>query len=88
MKVYDLLNELERFDPDAEVRLMSQPSWPFEYDLRGLVAASEIETEAEGDDGFYQYSTGYAPRDGYDGEVVYLLEGAQLCYGTKDAWPS
>lgn len=34
MTVADLMQLLEEHDPAAEVRLLSQPSWPFEYDLQ------------------------------------------------------
>lgn len=42
MTVADLIAALEREDPDAEVRLMSQPAWPFEYDIRGLWAPAAV----------------------------------------------
>ena len=33
MKVQDLIDFLEDADPDDEVRLAMQPSWPFEYSI-------------------------------------------------------
>jgi hypothetical protein len=58
---------------ETEVRIMSQPSWPFEYSIRGIALKSECHEE-QGD----------VPYE--DEEVVYLVEGTQLGYGTKAAW--
>ncbi len=33
LTVSQLIEELEELDPDAEVRLATQPSWPFEWHL-------------------------------------------------------
>ena len=33
MTVQDLIDELQGFKPDTEVRLAFQPSWPFEHSL-------------------------------------------------------
>lgn len=35
MTVSELIERLESADPDAEVRIMAQESWPFEYAIRG-----------------------------------------------------
>lgn len=37
MTVEELIQELEQMDRDAEVRIAQQPSWPFEYDLNGVI---------------------------------------------------
>jgi hypothetical protein len=70
----------------AEVRLMTQPQWPFEHTLTGVVAEQDIPAldydEEDPDDG----PDGYAPCDGPGCRVVYLLEGSQIGYGTKAAW--
>ena len=39
MTVKELIEELEYLDPNIEVRFASQPNWPFEYDIRGVVVA-------------------------------------------------
>lgn len=39
MTVKELIEELEYLDPNTEVRFASQPNWPFEYDIRGVVVA-------------------------------------------------
>lgn len=67
MKTKDLIEMLETLDedfPDAEVRIASQPSYPFEYSIRDLVIGNE--------------DNGGEPR------VVYILEGDQLCYASKN----
>jgi len=35
MTVEELIQELQYFDRNVEVRIAQQPSWPFEYDLNG-----------------------------------------------------
>jgi len=46
MIVRELIEELEGMNPEAEVRFASQPSWPFEYSISGVV---EIATGDEHD---------------------------------------
>ncbi len=43
--VTDLIQQLEACDPDAEVRLASQPAWPFEYAIDPTHAAEEVELD-------------------------------------------
>lgn len=81
MTVKDLRDILSALPDDAEVRLMHQPNWPFEYSVAGTCTdadlAREDESESTDDDD-----------DDDDGEpkVVYLVEGSQLGYGDKHAW--
>ena len=42
--------ELEGMDPDAEVRLAMQPSWPFEYSVRRIVQVSAVDDESVPED--------------------------------------
>lgn len=79
MTVGELIAQLEAYDEDQEVRIMSQPSWPFEYSIAGVVAGDEIESEdRDGNSrGFYQEEAE---------ATVFLTEGTQLGYGTKWAW--
>lgn len=44
MTVRELIEALEQFDDDTEVRLAFQPSWPFEYSLGGEVVLGIAET--------------------------------------------
>lgn len=75
MNVRELIEELQRFDGDAEVYLMEQPSWPFEYAIAGVVERIEFERDED------EISDGEKkPND------VFILEGSQLRYGSKDAW--
>lgn len=70
MTVQDLIYELGQMNPDAEVRLAIQPSWPFEYDLNGVV---EVYTN--------EYINADTMEVENDGEQrVYLEQGEQLGY--------
>ena len=37
MTVEELIEELKFYDGELEVRFASQPSWPFEYSISGVV---------------------------------------------------
>jgi hypothetical protein len=41
MNVRDLIEELEGYPEDMEVRLATQPSWPFEWTLDGVTTKAE-----------------------------------------------
>ena len=78
MTVAELIALLEAFDPEARVMIMSQPSWPFEYDLQGVAVREDFTGDGDDDD---------APLgDGMNENDVFLLEGTQLRYGSKAAW--
>lgn len=62
----------DEFGGDTEVRLVSQPAWPFEYSIHGLTKGQEI-NERDGD-------------AANDDAVIYIVEGNQLGYGSKQAW--
>ena len=83
MTIDELIERLEEYRDEvggeAEVRLMTQSTWPFENDIFGLASGQEINDAADEDD----------PNDDGDvdaDQVVYICEGQQLCYGTKRAW--
>jgi hypothetical protein len=101
--VGDLLRELADLDPDTEVRLMTQPSWPFEYsiDRRLFRVAEDSDLECDvcgyrqgdpshepNDDAFDHRFEGdkFQPDGAPADQVVYLVEGRQIGYGTKAAW--
>jgi len=46
--VSDLLEELQQFDPDAEVRLATQPGWPFEWSLSSRQPGPAVQIDLEG----------------------------------------
>ena len=80
MKVSELIELLEEQDPDAEVTLTTQRSWPFEASLLGITTRDEI-LQADGDE------DEDAPLgDGCARSDVILVEGEQLRYGSKTAW--
>jgi hypothetical protein len=61
---------------DADVRLMTQSNYPFEYDIAGLASGAEIRAE-EDDDGDVEVT---------DSDVLFIVEGQQLGYGSTRAW--
>lgn len=81
MKVSEMIAQLEEQlenEGDIEVRIMSQPNWPFEYEIEGLVSSKEI-AERTNDPADDEPEDREPPR-------VFVLEGRQVCYGNKDAW--
>ena len=82
MTVNELIERLEEYRDelgDVEVRLMTQSHYPFENGIAGLASGQEINDGEDSDD----------PNDDGnvdDDDVVYIVEGEQLCYGTKRAW--
>lgn len=82
MTVSELIERLEEYRDefgDVEVRLMTQSHYPFENAIAGVASGAEINTAGDKDD----------PEDDGDvddDDVLYIVEGQQLCYGTKRAW--
>jgi hypothetical protein len=82
MTVNELIERLEEYRDelgDVEVRLMTQSHYPFENAIAGLASGKEI-NEAGNEEN---------PEDDGDvdaDDVVYIVEGTQLGYGTKRAW--
>ena len=73
MNVSELIERLHDCDPEAEVLLAHQPSWPLQFTLRGVAASEDIAGASECEEhGYYDCS------DCADiGEtVVYLVEGS------------
>jgi hypothetical protein len=77
----EMLNDYrDELGGDAEVRLMTQQNWPFENRICGVTSRAEILEADEGDE------------DDRAGEaeateaVVFIVEGGQICYGSKRAW--
>lgn len=92
MTVQELIDLLEREDPAAEVRLMTQESWPFENSIRSQLYVAEPtcqicgEQDGDHDDDDHEAEL-WTPAEGADPDgVVYLVEGSQLGYGNKAAW--
>ena len=79
MTLNEMIERLEEYrdelGEDCELRLMTQQNWPFENAITGLVSGAEINEADEDDDA-----------DVGDDQVVYIVEGTQLGYGSKRAW--
>jgi hypothetical protein len=73
MTVQELIDELESFDGEAEVRFLAQPSWPFENTIAAVVEATDQPDDLSG----YHETPTYR---------VLLVEGRQACYGDKRAF--
>jgi hypothetical protein len=71
----------EEHGPDAEVRLMTQESWPFENRIAGVTSGAEMNAASEDDP-----SEHFDDQDVAEDAIVYIVEGGQLCYGSKRAW--
>jgi hypothetical protein len=93
MTAAQLIEALEGVDPDTEVRLMTQQNYPFENALICTWAPDEDGDDVDED----ERAGGFTPADGREfghrpegpaPKVLYLVEGRQLGYGTKDAWNS
>ena len=77
MKVHELIEALEDMDdPEAQVFIVSQKSWPFEYSIHSVLQRSDYEGEPAIEDDDKETS----------GLDVIIVEGEQLRYGNKDAW--
>jgi len=82
MKVQDLISILEDCDLEADVYVMSQQNYPFECALYGVAQRREF-TETYDDDEAAATALTDADRRRSD---VFLVEGSQLRYGSRDAW--
>ena len=71
MTVEELLDQLDGLPLHAEIRIASQPSWPFEYAVQGVYAAEAGEPDDD-------EASDELP-------VVYLAEGSQLGYLPRTA---
>ena len=83
MTLGQLISLLEEYrdehGEDCEVRLMTQQNWPFENRIAGVTSGAEMN---EGDD----EDEDYDDQDVADDAMVYIVEGGQICYGSKRAW--
>ena len=89
MTLSDLIERLEvlrsELGDDVEVRLMTQQNYPFENELAGATCLRDIRERDEVDSDDDDNPERFEP-EGKPAEVVYLLEGRQLGYGTQTAW--
>ncbi len=78
-KLIEILTDYrDEIGGDAEVRLMTQQNWPFENRICGLTSGQEMNdaTDDEAEEG----------DDVAEDAIVYIVEGGQICYGSKRAW--
>tara|TARA_B100001250_G_scaffold372240_1_gene357584 strand:+ start:49 stop:288 length:240 start_codon:yes stop_codon:yes gene_type:complete len=73
MTVGELIQELKYMDEGATVRFASQPGWPFEYSIYGVIQVTVNKPGEYTNDGYKQE------------DVVYLEEGQQIGYLPKEA---
>ena len=85
MTLGQLISLLEEYRDEhgenCEVRLMTQQSWPFENRIAGVTSGVEM-NEAEEDDP-HEFAD---DQDVAEDTMVYIVEGGQICYGSKRAW--
>jgi len=74
LTVGDLRMMLEGLDEDMEVRMASQPSWPFEYAIAGVTTKRRAE---QADDDIDEEVP-------HEQDIAYIVEGEQLCYASKN----
>ena len=86
MTVSELIEILEEMDPEAEVLVMSQQSWPFENTLAGVCQRKDLIDEGELDEPEGEDSPRDTGGDELPASDVFLIEGRQLRYGSKSAW--
>jgi hypothetical protein len=72
----EILNDYrEEFGGDTEVRLMTQQNWPFENRICGVTSGRDMNEPDDDDD-----------QEVADDNTVYIVEGGQICYGSRRAW--
>ena len=79
LTVATLRELLADYPDDAVVRLMTQPSWPFEHTIEGIVASGALV-----DDDDLRVDVDF--EGNANPERVFLVEGRQTCYGRRAAW--
>ena len=88
MKVNELIEILQEMNPEAEVLVMSQQSWPFENTLAGVCQRQDLVDEGELDESAGEDCLRNTVQDTPElpASDVFLVEGRQLRYGSKCAW--
>jgi len=79
MIVSELIEMLQELDPDANVLIMAQQTWPFENGISNVTTREDMLRSNE-DDEDVVYENGTSATD------VFIVEGRQLRYGSKAAW--
>ena len=65
MTVEELIEELKFYDGELEVRFASQPSWPFEYSINGVIQTIVQHRDEEQDIVYLEEGRqlGYLPKE-------------------------
>lgn len=71
MKVHELIDQLQEMDPEREVMIAHQPSWPLAETVAGVVAEGGEDAEAESvvwvvAGGHHEELSPYAPHEVFD----------------------
>ena len=68
MTVDELIQELKYMDGEATVRFASQPSWPFEYSINGVIQTTVQHRDEEEDVVYLEEGRqlGYLPKEAKD----------------------
>ena len=81
----ELIEMLGECDPEANVYLGIQPSWPFEESIAGLIERRQLTDHAIEDEDYGEFRIEGMGRQ-KAGSDVFILEDRQLDYGGKDMW--
>jgi hypothetical protein len=86
MKVHELIAILQELEPDADVYIMSQPNYPFEHAVRGVSVREDFSECEQGETKEAAGDRWTARASELPGNDVFILEGEQLRYGSREAW--
>ena len=71
MTVAELIERLQEQPADAEIRLMTQPRYPMQYGIEGVVSTEDYNQDEE---------------DFSAETIVYICEGNEKGYGSRQAF--
>ena len=80
MTVGELKELLDDYEDHQEVKFMGQPNWPFEFSISHMKSRADINRGKQEEDEDNEIE------DDEDNDDLFLVEGEQLCYGSKNAW--
>lgn len=84
-RLIELLEEYrETYGDDARVLMMEQETWPFEHSIAGVTVRDDFDTPEVMDD-YGSFDIDYAGEQKSGGDI-FLVEGKQLSYGSRNAW--
>ena len=95
MTAAELIERLQEFPGDTEVRLATQPRWAFEYSISDVIGGDPDESDEEEDEDLEPeerqriIQSRIARQDAGEGtQMIYIFEGSQIGYlpGTVAGW--